>query len=260
MKRHRRGLTENPSCICCGSVESIDHILRGCPYARNVWSLIFGVNQITITFFTDDMKTWLLTNLRSNASSPYSVVPWNTLFAAICWHIWKPTSPVNTLQWRAPPQHWSCLNTDGSVCSSSHHTKTGGLLRDNIGSWIQGFGRCIGITNAFTAELWAILDGLNLAWQLGLEFIQVQTDCSKTVSKITSRDAHRSPSTLIRSIHALCQRAWVVEFIWIPREANQVADRMTKLISFSQFDMVLFTNPPAQVQDLLAKDVDGLAS
>ncbi|KAK9009988.1 hypothetical protein V6N11_036508 [Hibiscus sabdariffa] len=263
MERHRQGLTENPSCTHCDSVESIDHILRGCLYARNVWSLIFGANQITITFFTDDMKSWLLTNLRSNASLPYSMVPWNTLFATICWHIWKarneivftstcqtsaslihhsltwakhfaksvdpptlhsqPTSPVSTLQWRTPPQHWS-------------------------------------ITDAFTAELWAILDGLNLAWQLGLEFIQVQTYCSKAVSEITSRDAYRNPLALIRSIHALGQRVWVVEFIRIPHGANQVADRMTKLNSFSQFDMVLFTNPPAQVQDLLAKDVDSLTN
>ncbi|KAK8655984.1 hypothetical protein V6N13_108546 [Hibiscus sabdariffa] len=188
MERHRRGLTENPSCIHCGLVESIDHILWGCPYARNVWFLIFGANQMTITFFTGDMKPWLLTNLRSNASPPYSTVPWSTLFASICWHIWKsqnenvsvgtcqtpasliqhsltwakhfaksvtpPTShsqhasSVSTFQWCAPSLEWICLNIDGSICSSSHHARARGLLHDNIGSWILGFGRCIGTTDA----------------------------------------------------------------------------------------------------------------
>ncbi|KAK9039463.1 hypothetical protein V6N11_014663 [Hibiscus sabdariffa] len=53
----------------------------------------------------------------------------------------------------------------------------GGVFRDNAGSWISGFGRVIGITDALHAELWAIYEGLCIAWQNGFELLQIQSDC-----------------------------------------------------------------------------------
>ncbi|KAK8709214.1 hypothetical protein V6N13_060239 [Hibiscus sabdariffa] len=123
-----------------------------------------------------------------------------------------------TIKWSPPPAPWICLNTDGS----------------------------------------GILDGLTTTWQLGFEFVQVQSDCSKAISEISASNAYQNSSALIRSIHSLCQRAWNVEFIWIPGEANHAADCLTKSLPSSQLGLAVYTNPPDHIQLLLMRDADGI--
>ncbi|KAE8709018.1 hypothetical protein F3Y22_tig00110332pilonHSYRG00750 [Hibiscus syriacus] len=75
--------------------------------------------------------------------------------------------------WSNPPQCWIALNTDGSVNTSNGKSSIGGFFRNDSGSWIFGFSRSIGIADPLQAEIWAIHDGLNIAWSLGIEFLQL---------------------------------------------------------------------------------------
>lgn len=43
----------------------------------------------------------------------------------------------------------------------------GGLIRDAFGGWIRGLGHNLGTATVLAAELWAMLHGLKLAWDLG---------------------------------------------------------------------------------------------
>ncbi|CAL5397659.1 unnamed protein product [Camellia sinensis] len=40
--RLKRGITTDPSCPSCGGIEDLNHVLRACPVAMEVWSTIFG--------------------------------------------------------------------------------------------------------------------------------------------------------------------------------------------------------------------------
>ncbi|KAK9003597.1 hypothetical protein V6N11_084237 [Hibiscus sabdariffa] len=120
------------------------------------------------------------------------------------WQSMKSNIPT-LVQWHPAPSRWISLNTDGKVCPSSRYAQLGGLFRDSRGSWLHGFGHLIGIVDAFSAKLWAIYDGLLLAWQLGFGFVQVQSDCSRAISVIKATDVINNSFALVRSILNLCQ-------------------------------------------------------
>ncbi|KAK8596587.1 hypothetical protein V6N13_001200 [Hibiscus sabdariffa] len=115
-------------------------------------------------------------------------------------HAAKLSSPVNpsphftsahSCKWQPAPTTWTTLNTDGVVSSSSHRY-VGGLLWDVEGSWIAGFNRAIGMTNALQAEFGPSMTALFLC------------------------------------VANLLHRAWMVDISWIPREGNGPADWLAK--------------------------------
>ncbi|KAE8678107.1 Bidirectional sugar transporter SWEET2a [Hibiscus syriacus] len=132
-----------------------------------------------------------------------------------------------------------------------------GIFRDNSGSWPHGFNRAIGVADPLQSELWAIHDDLHLAWHLGYEFVQVQSDCSRAISMLNAVVPLRSSSPLDRAIIMLQQRAWAVEFVWIPREANSTTDALAKTTPQSSFELTHHKSPPALLHDLLHRDRDG---
>ncbi|KAL4348691.1 hypothetical protein GQ457_17G012930 [Hibiscus cannabinus] len=140
----------------------------------------------------------------------------------------SPLHDASPCQWSPPPSPWICLNTDGGVCKSTNIAIAGGLFRDNCGTWIRGF-----------------------------ELLQVQSDCAKAISTLTASTVRIDSHALIRSIHSLCQRGWEVDFVWIPREANQVADQLVKDLHQSQYERVCIDVPPAHMSDLLTRDING---
>ncbi|KAK8639572.1 hypothetical protein V6N13_137947 [Hibiscus sabdariffa] len=84
-----------------------------------------------------------------------------------------------------------------------------------------GFDRSIGISYALNAELWAIYDGLKLAWNNGFVTLQVRSDCSK-----------------------------------ISRETNMPTDSLAKQVSPDQFGILLYDQPSCRIIGLLSRDTD----
>ncbi|KAH1122914.1 hypothetical protein J1N35_006074 [Gossypium stocksii] len=67
---------------------------------------------------------------------------------------------IASVSWAATIQHAEEWRKVGM-------TPIGGVVRDEAGRWLLDFGRSIGMGNIFTAELWAILIGLEVAWSKG---------------------------------------------------------------------------------------------
>ncbi|KAK9037712.1 hypothetical protein V6N11_022614 [Hibiscus sabdariffa] len=55
-------------------------------------------------------------------------------------------------------------------------------------------------------------------------------------------------------IHQFWRRAWYVDLIWVPRSSNQAADSMARIANCSSFDLLFFSDPPAQLHDVLTTD------
>ena len=70
--------------------------------------------------------------------------------------------------WSPPPVHWLKLNTDGAFRATRGMASAEGIIRDENGDWISGFGMHIGPSSPLQAELWAVLQGLTLCWDRGL--------------------------------------------------------------------------------------------
>ena len=88
---------------------------------------------------------------------------------------------VKQVRWEKPCTDWLKLNTDGAYMGNTGLAGGGGLLRDKNGSWVGGFARKIGTTSSFTAELWALRDGLLLCRQRNAQAVAVEVDASAIV-------------------------------------------------------------------------------
>ena len=51
-----------------------------------------------------------------------------------------------------------------------------GLLHNCEGKWLGGFARGVGFTTSCVVEFWALRDGLNLAFSLGIENLIVELE------------------------------------------------------------------------------------
>ncbi|KAK8499600.1 hypothetical protein V6N11_025515 [Hibiscus sabdariffa] len=256
LERKRRCLGTTSACPRCCSCETILHVLRDCSKARHVWSAIFG-SVLAAHFYVDTLDIWLLWNLRCSMPTPFPNIPWPVLFASTCWHIWKSRNdsifsgidaPIASISsrviawsrhysyvsstahvrqsvrdvpipgWSALSSPWVCLNTDGAVCLHSSYARAGGVIRDCNGAWLAGFGLAI--------------------------------------SELSDTSAAHGFSILLRDILSLRQHNWVIQFLWVPRSANTVADHLLKQIPRTHFDMIHFDAPPDYIQSLLDRDMN----
>ncbi|KAK8564027.1 hypothetical protein V6N12_036159 [Hibiscus sabdariffa] len=169
-----------------------------------------------------------------------------------------PTPVVNSslafAPWSNPELGWPCLNVDGAISLNIGKVKIGGLLRDNVGNFLFGFSKFIGCANSLQAELWSLYIGLQLAWDYGVEFLQVQTDCKQVLQLLQHPHVESCSISLMHSIRQFWKRAWFVDLIWTPRSGNKAADAFTRLVTYSSFDLSFFSSPPATLYDVLSAD------
>ena len=117
----------------------------------------------------------------------------------ICWHA-------------PPPPPYITLNTDGSALSNPGIAGVGGILRDHLGHWIADFSLHLGIATNNTAELAAVRQGLDMAWQLGFKFIWLETDFNVVLTWLTTTNVSYPTNmiSLICDCRNLKDRDWVV--------------------------------------------------
>ncbi|KAH9735402.1 putative ribonuclease H protein [Citrus sinensis] len=229
----RRHVHLDSSCDRCGDGdENTLHVLRDC--------MLYGVSGFGVIKFLFHDMTWdcgtMLSEVKIKATefqriSTTSMGMNNRRVAKwICW------SPLFWL--------WYKLNTDGAA-KKTGEASAGGLIRDHNGAWVAGFGMNIGSCSVTVAELWGLYQGLNIAWQNGIRWLQVEVDnicilLLVTTPMITTNEL----SPLIKSIKDLISHSWCITITHVYREANFAADFLANhALSFS-LGLHLFPNPP----------------
>ena len=81
------------------------------------------------------------------------------------------------------------LNTDRSGINT-RLTSVGGLLKDDLGRWVGGFGMNVGSCSITIAELCGLYNGIFLAWNHDVQFME--DSCSVT-QLITSQNVFLMP-------------------------------------------------------------------
>ncbi|CAI0421511.1 unnamed protein product [Linum tenue] len=87
--------------------------------------------------------------------------------------------PIRTeveISWKPPPPEWVTLNSDGSVTTESGHAAVGGLIRDHTGRCLAAFAMNLGMCSITRAELRGVMEGLQLAWDMGFRRVRVELD------------------------------------------------------------------------------------
>ncbi|KAK7270484.1 hypothetical protein RIF29_23660 [Crotalaria pallida] len=65
--------------------------------------------------------------------------------------------------WCYPPKGYLKLNVDGSFRRCSNKAACGGLIRDDNGAMVKAFQSNLGVCSSVKAELWGLLQGLQMA-------------------------------------------------------------------------------------------------
>ncbi|KAF5207701.1 hypothetical protein FRX31_002711 [Thalictrum thalictroides] len=128
--------------------------------------------------------------------------------------------------WTRPPGLFVALNVDGSA--QNGQAAGGGIIRNNKGQHIINFFNYYGTGTNNMAETRALLDGLALCMELGLDKIQIQTDSKLVVQWFGSRAS--IPWSLSKWWKEIRERAAMMNIliVHVYREGNKVADFLSK--------------------------------
>ncbi|KAK8672504.1 hypothetical protein V6N13_110872 [Hibiscus sabdariffa] len=108
--------------------------------------------------------------------------------------------------------------------------------------------------DAFTAELWAVFEGLTIAKQLGFKLVQIQSDCSKAISEFMGYKL-----IMLICIHPHSSEASICSdnMLGSSNSFGYPADARVKLTPPSHFELIRYTNPQNLLCDLLDRDISG---
>ncbi|KAK8476512.1 hypothetical protein V6N11_074061 [Hibiscus sabdariffa] len=156
--------------------------------------------------------------------------------------------------WKGLAPDWVKVNVDASVYTVGNRVAVGGLIQDDSGGWLRGFYRFVGRCSVLLADLWAIYDGLNLAWDVGFRRVDVDSDNMEAVCIINRMSPTFGRSALVQSIWSLIQRDWLVKVSHVPREENVAADKLATLGRGYGKDGRVFVVPPGVVASIVGHD------
>ena len=281
---------------CHADVENSLHAIRDCGYSRGVWRKLIPAPR-QHDFFSYPLRQWIMTNLRRRVSDMGSLF-WPVMFGIAAWRIWywrnqvmfnnkswnddlivrdikaRAESICSTLssagfrrneriqkwiRWAPPPWPFLCLNTDGAR-KGNGEASAGGLLRDCHGNFIHGFSAHLGVCSVLKAELWGVLHGLRMAWDLGYRRIQVGIDNCSVVQIIKENNAHvNETSNIIEMIRELMRRDWRIQMAHIYREANSAADFLSTHALSLPVGVHFLRSAPLGLRSILYSDMYGVA-
>uniref|UniRef100_A0A199UBV5 Uncharacterized protein n=1 Tax=Manihot esculenta TaxID=3983 RepID=A0A199UBV5_MANES len=292
-ERFRRGLTNNEACGLCGAhQESVLHVLRDCRMIKSVWREMVAPAKQGV-FFSLSLIEWLNANICSSVKFNNEDFSWCSIFSIVCWFAWKQrndlvfngglqeawdildtsfiwarhvagvghsrskqsnNSRAIAVKWNLPPVNWIKLNTDGAWDSTTGIDKAGGVIRNSEGAWLAGYNRLVGVSSIYNAELWAIFDGLTLAWNMNFRRLVVDCDNARLVKLLKIVNEVAVTSSLLARIKELLNRDWIVKFQHVFREANLVADSVAKMSNPNHRGVRLLDNCPPVLRPILEVD------
>ncbi|CAN1178095.1 Putative ribonuclease H protein At1g65750, partial [Linum perenne] len=162
--------------------------------------------------------------------------------------------------WRPGNEGWSILNTDGSRYTHSGSTAIGGLIRTDQGRFIHAFTANMGDCSITRAEICAIVQGMKLAWDLGIRKLLIQSDSEAAVAILRREDTNHQHAILVSEFMELRSRSWDISITHVFREANCGADYLANLGHSYCFGLHLFSQPDSTLAHWLRFDLIGVAS
>lgn len=143
--------------------------------AWNIWlnrnNLVFQSQQATLDFSVKNAYTQSLNFI--SFGPPYFKIRAPNLLSFVAW------TPL--------PHGWIKLNTDGSYISPVAGPSLGGaasVLRNENSEWVAGSSRKLRGVWVIASELWAIHDGLQLAWDMDFRHLILESDAKVVITML----------------------------------------------------------------------------
>lgn len=294
----KRGISISPFCVLCGSHdESIEHLFRYCSASQYFWTSCSNPPNVFISSSLN-FGDWIKSCIRCQDASIYNI-PFGTLFLYCLWSIWlarnkkayqcapfhptatfkdalnhaveffflgishkTPTAQPHTIlvKWTPPEQSLIKVNVDGACDPKSGSIAAGGLIRNHLGLWVQGFQKFLGRGDSFLAEVWGALLGIQLASSLNFSNLWIESDCSQLVFFLNNCNSysfhHCAP--LLNLCRSYLSHFENIKITHVLREGNQCADALAKDALVSHCNLISSSSCPSFVSALYTADCLGL--
>lgn len=126
--------------------------------------------------------------------------------------------------------------------------------------WRGGFTINIGACPAVEAELWAVIQGLKLAWDKGFRKVRLEVDSLVVVKDwlMSTNSCNNNTSNLVFVCQQLLAQEWEVVINHVYRECNQAADFLANEALNHERGIEILQDPPAGILHLLSSDIMGI--
>ncbi|CAN1786029.1 Putative ribonuclease H protein At1g65750 [Linum perenne] len=294
-ERGRRHLTNQVLCHRCSShTESISHVIYECDFSMQVWRNVFPSMIEARAAYRDFGSWWKAMLMDKDSNIKFGIIALNLWKARnrlifeganqssielseqckywinLVLSSWKTCQlgreapglarQTQLVAWRPGDEGWFILNTDGSRYTHSGSTAIGGLIRNDQGKFVHAFTANLGDCSITRAEICAIVQGMKLAWDLGIRKLLIQSDSTAAVAILLRDDTNHQHAILALEFQELKSRSWDITITHVFREANCGADYLANLGHSYCFGFHLFSQPNSTLAHWLRFDLIGVAS
>ncbi|XP_026417463.1 uncharacterized protein LOC113312946 [Papaver somniferum] len=225
---YMKGLCNHPGCTLYNNdFETTFHLFFGC--AKVLEKVRFNANWVLATALRTDNEYYQVNSISSTGGRNMEEI-----------HVAR----------QVPNAGYYNINTNGSTIDCGD-AGIGGIIRDGAGGFVACFCKHICKNNNNVAEVWAIRDGLILADQLGANCLEVESDSCYAIQLCKGESKpHWDTYKLVQYINMLKNKFDQVIFKQKYREANQVADRLTKNGATREVEGIWTTNMPSFINSV----------
>ena len=137
------------------------------------------------------------------------------------------------VRWRLPADGQVKINVDAAFSKVTREGRTGIGIRDHNGKLLRG--QAIWYESAYNAlamEAYAVRDGIQLAIDVGIHEVTIETDSQHLVNLWTGTNfEHSEVAAIMMEIKELSTMVRLFTLNFIPREANELAHLCAKQCS-----------------------------
>ena len=259
---NRHILTSGQCLVCQIHTEDVAHALFMCSRAKEVWRVLGLIETIEQTCTPHRSGPEILEYLRCNAANRkqyLDVVQIPKMIAATSWYLWwqrrqivkkeevqapvrtgpairalalnyvrangKPATMPRMNRWWKPLSGQLSLNVDASFTEESYSGSCGAVIRDHLGSFVAAStAKLEYAADIVAAEAAALVEGLKLALQLGIDSLLIQMDNLIVVESLKSNSGHSMVvAPILDECRNLMEDFGKVEVEHCNRESNTVA-------------------------------------
>lgn len=116
---------------------------------------------------------------------------------------------------------------DGSA--KDNEIAIGGVVRNDKAEWIIGFTKFIGTGSLLLAKAWALQTGLQIAFDIGIENLEIEIDCQDLFSLMSDDISNLHPlSNIVLNYRFLISKFDNAKLLKIKRNQNLYSDKLAK--------------------------------
>lgn len=140
--------------------------------------------------------------------------------------------PCSTSRWTTPPPDFLKFNVDGAYTPGNQHGAWGVVVRNSEGTLVAArAGRVEYVADAFGTELCAVEKAIDLAAELGVVRLMIETDALLVEQALNRRAPNFSKEAQVIEDIKVQINLWFssCKFVHCKREANMPAHHLAKL-------------------------------